>query len=314
MSDPTGVVLMTFGSAVTSADVPAYMASVRGGREAPAELIEEFRRRYDIVGRSPLVDITLQQAASLQELLDSEHGRGAYIVRAGMLHSDPRVAAAIDELVELGVRRAIGIVLAPQYSPIILRGYARAAESAREAHPELQLQIAGAWHTLPEWTGSLAARLREAMAALPLSDTAAPVIFTAHSLPKSVVDRDPGYIDQLRATASAVAEEAGLAPARWQFAYQSAGHTPEPWLTPDVKDLLPALRDQGVRTVLVAPVQFLTDHLEILYDIDVAAVDEARGLGIEMRRIAMPNASTELIAALAAVLRRELAAPGVTAA
>lgn len=314
MSNPGGVLLLTFGSAVTSADVPAYLASVRGGRDAPPELIGEFRRRYDIVGRSPLVDITLRQAAALQELLNTEHGAGAFVVRAGMLHSEPRVAAAIDDLVQRGARRVVGIVLAPQYSSIILKGYERAADAARAAHPRLDLRIAGAWHTLPEWINSLARRLSDAMAALPRSAKPAPVIFTAHSLPKSVVDRDPAYIGQLRDTATAVAEKVGLTPDRWRFAYQSAGHTPEPWLTPDVKDLLPSLRDAGVRTVLVAPVQFLTDHLEILYDIDVAAVNEAQDLGIAMRRIAMPNASGDLIAALAAVLRREIAASGVTAA
>lgn len=312
MSSPTGVLLLTFGSAVTSADVPAYLSSVRGGREASPELVAEFRRRYDVIGRSPLIDITLAQAAALQELLDGQDGRGTFAVRAGMLHSDPRVPTAIDDLIGLGASRVIGIVLAPQYSPIILAGYERAANAAREAHAELDLRLAGAWHTVPEWVDSLALRLQEALHASGPSGTDMPVIFTAHSLPESVVDRDPAYIDQLRDTAAAVAAGAGLAPKQWQFAYQSAGHTPEPWLAPDVKDLLPALHERGVRTVLVAPVQFLADHLEILYDIDVAAVDEARSLGIEMRRIAMPNASFELISALSAVVHREMAASGVT--
>ena len=302
-----GVLLLTFGSAVTSADVPEYMRSVRGGREPSPEVVDEFRMRYDIIGRSPLIDITLAQAAALQELLDSERGPGACVVRAGMLHSDPRIAVAVDELVALGARTVLGVVLAPQYSPIILAGYERAATAAREAHPDVDLRIAGAWHTMPAWIDSLSDRLRAALDALP-PDADAPVIFTAHSLPRSVVDRDPAYIAQLRETASAVAVRTGLDTARWQFAYQSAGHTPEPWLTPDVKDLLPGLRDRGVTTVVVAPVQFLADHLEILYDIDVAALQGARDLGIEMRRIEMPNASPELIRALGAVVQRELEA------
>ena len=307
MTAPTGVLLLTFGSAVTSADVPEYFASVRGGRPVPPELIIEFQRRYDVVGRSPLVDITMQQAAALQAMLEAERGAGAFVVRAGMLHSQPRIATAVHELRDAGVGTVVAVVLAPQYSPIILAGYERAAAAVREAHPDLQLRIAGAWHTLPEWIDSLARRLEAALGALPEGDRDAPVIFTAHSLPRAVVDRDPAYIDQLRATAAAVADRAGLRTDRWQFAYQSAGHTPEPWLTPDVKDLLPGLRDRGARTVVVAPVQFLADHLEILYDIDVAACDEARALGVEMRRIEMPNASPELIRALAAVVRRELA-------
>lgn len=308
MSTPAGVLLLTFGSAVTSADVPDYLRSVRGGREPSTEVVDEFRMRYDVIGRSPLIDITLGQATALRELLDREHGAGAFVVRTGMQHSDPRIAVAVDELVALGARTVVGVVLAPQYSPIILAGYERAAAAARERHPDLDLRIAGSWHTTPAWIASLSDRLRAARDSLPPEAAGAPVIFTAHSLPRAVVDRDPGYIEQLRETAAAVAMRTGLAAEQWQFAYQSAGHTPEPWLTPDVKDLLPAMHDRGVSTVVVAPVQFLSDHLEILYDIDVAAVQEARGLGIDMRRIAMPNASPELIEALAAVVHRELAA------
>ena len=307
MSTPTGVLLLTFGSAVTSGDVPAYLTSVRRGHEPSHEILDEFRMRYDVIGRSPLIDITLAQAAALQQLLDGEHGTDTFVVRAGMLHSEPRIAGAVDKLVALGARTIVGVVLAPQYSPIILSGYERAATAAREAHSGLDVRIAGSWHTTPEWIGSLSTRLRAAMDAMPGAGNGTPVIFTAHSLPRSVVDRDPGYIEQLRETAAAVAERTGLDPSQWQFAYQSAGHTPEPWLTPDVRDLLPAMHDRGTTTVLVAPVQFLTDHLEILYDIDVAAVQEARSLGIDMRRIAMPNSSPDLIGALATVVHRELA-------
>ena len=314
MSTPTGVLLLTFGSAVTSADVPEYLRSVRGGREPSTDVVDEFRMRYDVIGRSPLIDITLAQATALQELLDRNHGTGAFVVRAGMQHSQPRIADAVDELVALGARTIVGLVLAPQYSPIILAGYERAAAVAREAHPEVDLRIAGAWHAIPAWIDSLSDRLRAALASLPSEATVAPVIFTAHSLPRAVVDRDPDYIEQLRETASEVASRTGLDATQWQFAYQSAGHTPEPWLTPDVKDLLPAMRDRGVTTVVVAPVQFLSDHLEILYDIDVAAVQEARSLGIDMRRIPMPNAAPEMIEALAAVVHRELAASPVAPA
>ena len=304
---------MTFGSAVTAEDVPEYLASVRGGRAVPDDVLAEFRRRYDAIGRSPLIDITQEQAGALQGHLDADCGAGRFLVRTGMLHSQPRIAAAVDELAALGVSSVIAIVLAPQYSPIILGGYERAVAAVREAHPGLEVRIAGVWHQLPEWIEALAERLLAAIGALPAAwRDATPVIFTAHSLPRAVVDRDPGYIDQLRDTASAVAARAGLAPERWMFAYQSAGHTPEPWLTPDVKDLLPSLHDRGAHDVLVVPVQFLADHLEVLYDLDIAARDEARWLDITMHRIEMPNASPPLIRALAAVVRRESQAAGVS--
>jgi protoporphyrin/coproporphyrin ferrochelatase len=309
MSTPIGVLLMTFGSAVTSADVPAYLASVRGGRAVPEEVVAEFRRRYDRIGRSPLIEITLRQAEGLQRELDRRHTRGAFRVAAGMLHSEPRVPGALEGFIEQGIRRIIAIVLAPQYSQLILAGYQRAIDAARERHPQLDLSVAGAWHLLPAWIDSLAERVQEALDELP-GDTARriPIIFTAHSLPRVVVDRDPAYIEQLKDTARAVAERCNLAAERWRFAYQSAGHTPEEWLTPDVKDLLPALRTEGVEAVLIVPLQFLADHLEILYDIDVAAHEEATANGIRMHRIALPNTSPTFIGALAEVVARELGA------
>jgi ferrochelatase len=313
MSAPLGVLLLTFGSAVTADDVPQYLASVRVGRPVPDDVVGEFQRRYAVIGRSPLIDITREQARALQQLLDREDGAGSWRVEVGMLHSEPRVADGVDALVNAGAHDVIAIVLAPQYSPIILAGYERAIAAARDRHPNVRFQIAGAWHMTPNWIDSLAERVTATINGLPeASRSATPVIFTAHSLPRAVVDRDPGYIDQLQETARAVAARAALPSDRWLFAYQSAGHTPEEWLTPDVKDLLPALHNDGHDAVIIAPVQFLADHLEILYDIDVAAREEAEALNMTMHRIDMPNTSPALIRALASVARRELRAVHAT--
>ncbi len=301
-----GVVLATFGSAVTADDVPAYLSSVRGGREVPGDLIDEFRRRYDLIVRSPLIDITEAQGHALQALLDAEEPPDGTRVVVGMLHSAPSLYGAFDVLVADGVGRIVMIVLAPQYSPIILAGYERTVATWRSAHPGVDIHIAGAWHLLPEWIETLSERVTEAMERVdPEVRDGMPIVFTAHSLPRSVVDRDPGYIDQLRATAGAVAARLHLDDRRWQFAYQSAGHTPEEWLTPDVKDLFPAFRDKGITDVLVVPLQFLADHLEILYDIDIAAGEEAAAAGITMHRIELPNTQPAFIRALAAVVERE---------
>jgi len=303
----TGVLLVTFGSAVTADQVPAYLASVRAGRAVPAELISEFQRRYARIGRSPLLDITAAQAVALQRALDADHGANALRVAVGMLHAAPFIGGAVEALVHSGATAILAVLLAPQYSSIILGGYERAIGTARAAHPAVDIRIARAWHDTDEWIECLHELVAGALARLPAGrrDTI-PVIFTAHSLPRAVVDRDPGYIDQLRWTAESVAHRAGLDASRWQFAYQSAGHTPEPWLTPDVKDLLPGLRAANHRDVLVVPVQFLADHLEILYDIDVAAAEEAERAGITLHRIEMPNTSPLLISALEAVVKREL--------
>lgn len=300
-----GVVLATFGSAITADDVPAYLSSVRGGRQVPPDLIDEFRRRYDLIGRSPLIDITQEQVRELQSLLDARTGAEA-AVAAGMLHSEPSLPGALDHIHAGGARRIVVVVLAPQYSPIILAGYERTVATWSADHPDVEIRIAGAWHLLPEWVAAIAERVADALDDLPaaLRDSI-PIIFTAHSLPRPVVDRDPGYIVQLRDTADAIASALHLDAPRWSFAYQSAGHTPEEWLTPDVKDLFPGLRDAGITDVLVVPLQFLADHLEILYDIDIAARDEAAAAGITMHRIALPNTQPAFIHALAAVVERE---------
>ncbi len=308
MTAPIGVLLMTYGSAATAEEVPAYLASVRGGRAADPGLVEEFQRRYRLIGFSPLIRITQAQAQALQELLDREHGRGRFRVEVGMLHSEPRIEPAIQRFAAAGVTRVIGIVLSPQWSPIIMGGYTRAVEAAsHHLGAEAEVTVAGPWHLLPEFVEALSERIVEALGLFPADRRdQVPVILTAHSLPKSVVDREPDYLRQLMATVDAVVERSGLAPGRWQFAYQSAGHSPEEWLKPDLKDLFPDMVAAGHREVLVVPVQFLADHLEILYDIDVAAREEAQEAGIGFNRIELMNTSPAFIRALGAIVAREL--------
>lgn len=295
---------MTFGSAQNAEEVEAYLRSVRGGKDPDPAVVTEFQHRYELVGWSPLVRITLEQGSALQRRLDADQ-EGRYSVAVGMLHSEPGIEEAVEALAAAGVDRVIGIVLSPQYSPIIMGGYDRALAAAAERHlPGRDVAVAGPWHTVASFIDDLAGHLTRALARFPDPDRV-PVIFTAHSLPRPVVDRDHGYIDQIRETIDLVAERARLPRERWQFAYQSAGHTPEEWLTPDLKDLLPGLRAAGYEDVLVVPVQFLADHLEILYDIDVAARQEAEEAGMRFNRIELPNTSPTFIRALAEVVHRE---------
>jgi ferrochelatase len=255
------------------------------------------------------VDITRAQGTDLQRALDQAHGSGRFRVEVGMLHSEPRAGDALKSLVEAGCDHVLGVVLAPQFSPIILSGYRRLLdEAAVDQSGRVGLRLAGAWWDLPGFIDSLADRVGSALDDFgPAERERVPVIFTAHSVPLPVVERDPDYIRQLTATAEAIASRLGLSSDRWQFAYQSAGHTPEDWLKPDLLDVLPKLRDQDHRDVLIAPLQFCADHLEVLYDLDVAARQQAEQAGIRYHRIEMPNTSPSFIRALRDVVDRELA-------
>ena len=298
----TGVLLMTFGTAETSEGVADYLRSVRGGGEPSPEVVAEFERRYNLIERSPLSDITDDQAESLRLLLDAEYGAGTFHVEVGMLHSAPRISEGVGKLSNT-CDEVLGIILAPQYSEQIMSGYP-AALSAAGAEHGVAVRIAKPWYMLEPLHSATAEKVKAALADM---DPNAPVVFTAHSLPRRVVDRDPGYLDTLRETARAMAAASELPGEQWHFAYQSAGHTPEEWLRPDFTELLPGLRDAGHKEVLVVPTQFVADHLEVLYDIDIAGTREAAELGMTLKRSEMLNASPRFIRALAAVVARETA-------
>jgi ferrochelatase len=292
-----GVVLMTYGAPAGDADLPRYLAAVRGGHPASDDLVAEMRRRYARIGGSPLVRITRAQAAALEATL----GDGS-VCAAGMRFSDPTIADAARELVERGATHLSGIVLSPQWSPILMGGYVRALERAA-AEQGVTWSVAESWHRTAGFVDALAELVRDAAPAN------AAVIFTAHSLPRRVFEAEPEYVGQLSETAELVAPRVPLAPAEWRWAYQSAGHTQEEWLRPDLKELFPEIAAGGRSEVLVVPVQFLSDHLEVLYDLDVAAADEARVAGLRYRRIQMPNTRPDFIRALAAVASSARPAP-----
>ena len=298
------VMLMTYGSPASpaAADVRTYLGRVRGGREPSDELVAEFARRYRIVGGSPLIRITRAQADALEARL----GVPAAI---GMRFSDPTIEAGLADLAGRGGRSVAAIVLSPQFSPLLMGGYATAIDAAREALGPAapNVVLAGAWHTEPPFIGALAARTREARARLAMEGFPDPaVLMTAHSLPRNVAEREPAYLAQLRETAEAVATASGLDGTAWHFCWQSAGHEPGEWMKPDFADLMPELAAAGRSAVVVVPVQFLADHLEVLYDVDVAARKQAERHGLRFERIVSLNADGGLIEALARVARRTL--------
>jgi ferrochelatase len=308
MSEPRlGVLLMTYGSPADDLhDIAEYLAAVRGGRPAPDDVVDEFRRRYQVIGGSPLIPLTRAQAAAVEERLRADGVDAAAAV--GMRFSEPSIVAGLRELADLGCTTVSAIVMSPQYSELLMAGYRRALDAAVDevGAGAPSVQLAPAWYREPGFVQAVAERIREGLLSLP---EGAPVLLTAHSLPRRVAEAEPAYLDQLRETAESVADAAGLARDRWQFCWQSAGHEPGEWMKPDFSDLLPALRDAGHAAVLVAPIQFLSDHLEILYDVDIGAREQAEAAGMAFARIESLNVSPTFIGALASVARRAASVP-----
>ncbi len=304
-----GVLLMTYGSPPTPEDVPGYLRNVYGGREPSDEVVAEFRRRYALIGGSPLLRVTQEQAAALEVALNRRHPDGpTFHVVAGMRFFAPFVADVTPEAAA-GADALVGVIMSPQYSPILMRGYISALRDAVAGlgRDDLKVAMTEDWHMQPDFLQAVADRVREALDRLPPERRATtPVLLSAHSMPLRVVADEPDYIDNLKQTAAAIATRAGLADDQWMFCYQSAGHTPEPWLKPDFADLMPELKARGAQDVLIAPVQFLSDHLEILYDIEVGAREQAEEHGITFHRTQSLNSAPLFIEALAAVVEDTL--------
>ena len=299
---------MAYGTPASLDDVEAYYTDIRRGRPPPPELLEELKDRYRAIGgRSPLLDITRAQARGIEERL----GVRAYL---GQKHAAPFISDAIGEMARDGVRSAVGIVLAPHYSTMSVGDYARRAQRAAGASGWTgSLDVVESWHLEPGYVAWVAARVEAVVATLPPRVRyRTTVVFSAHSLPARVLEIQDPYPDQLRATAAAVAREAGVA--RWRVGWQSAGRTDEPWLGPDILEVIRALAHEGERGVVVCPCGFVADHLEVLYDVDIEAAELARELGIMLVRTDAPNDDPGFLDALAEVVRRRFLALGLDAA
>jgi protoporphyrin/coproporphyrin ferrochelatase len=283
----SAVILMAYGSPPTEEDVPAYLADIREGNPVSEHAVEELKERYRrIGGRSPLDDITERQRAALER----ELGLPVYV---GMKHWLPRISDAVEAALAGGADTIVGLVLAPHYSRLSIAGYRQRLEDGLQGRAELV--FIDSWYDHEPFIDVLADRVR---------GFDGHVVFTAHSLPERILrDGDP-YRDQLLATSRLAAGRAGLAD--WSFAFQSASATGEPWLGPDILEELERLATNGVRRVLVCPVGFVSDHLEILWDLDVEAREKAAKLGLDLARIESLNDDERFISALAGVARKAL--------
>ncbi len=301
-----GVLLMAYGGPNNLDEVEPYYTHILRGRKPSPEMLHDLIERYRAIGgKSPINEITFAQARLLQEKLSAQpdlpHPLPVYV---GMKHWHPYIAETVEQMLQDGITDAVGIILAPHFSRRSVAEYIGYAKEALQRHNgKMRCRFVSSWAAHPLLIACFAQKVQEAKQLFPLeAQESVQVLFTAHSLPQRILEWNDPYPEELQRTASLVAQQLGLN--QWHFAYQSASGTD--WLGPDILEKLEELAQQGHQFVLVAPIGFLCDHLEVLYDIDIEAQQKAAELGITVKRIAMPNTDPLLIDALADIALKAL--------
>jgi len=305
MPETIGVILLAFGGADSPEAIEPFMTNLMGGRKPPAELVAKIKERYALIGgKSPLPMITRLQAQALELYLNDSDADFKVVV--GMLHWHPFIAKALDELVQAGVKKLVAVSLAPFYSRVSTGAYeAEMKRVLAETGTGVDVVFAGSWYNHPMFISAIADKVEEGFKKFPEDRWRdVQVIFSAHSLPVShIKDGDP-YVKQFETTVAGVVRELGLT--NWRIAYQSKGGGQGEWLGPPVEAVMDELAAAGHREVLVVPAGFVSDHIETLYDIDIAQKRHAESLGMVFRRTDSLNTSPKFIETLAAVVLDEL--------
>ncbi len=295
-----GLLVMAYGGPDKLEEVEPYLLDVRGYRPTSQEIIHEVRERYrEIGGRSPILEQTQAQADALESVLNKNGGQ--FKVYIGMRHWHPLIKDTLAEMQAEGIEKAVGVVMAPHYSRMSIGAYYQRLE---EANSPIAFAGIENWHLDKGYINALVGRVRDALQRFPneiRADTT--VIFTAHSLPEKILEWNDPYPAQLRETVSAVMEKLGSQP--HEFAFQSAAISTIPWLGPDAGEVIKRLISEGKQNILLCPIGFVCEHVEILYDIDIVYQNLAKSLGIQLERIEMLNTSTEMIDGLAGLIREK---------
>ncbi|NLF65356.1 MAG: ferrochelatase [Chloroflexi bacterium] len=305
---PIGVLIMAYGGPNSLEEIPGYLADIRSGRPTTPEVLAEITHNYErIGGRSPLLEITRAQVDAIGALLPD--GFRTYL---GMRHWAPWIEETVGQMVEDGITHAISLVLAPHFSKLSVAKYQqKIADGLAMFRGDIQFEHISSYHDAPDYIAALVNRVCDGLARWPEDERdRVHVVFSAHSLPKRIMKMGDPYDSQLRETARLVAEGAGLPPEHWSWSYQSAGRSPEPWLGPQLEEHLPALARQGIRDVISLPVGFVSDHVEILYDIDIMAREVAQAHGMRLERPPALNTDPLFIGQLARLIRERAEAAG----
>lgn len=285
-----GVLVMSYGTPESLDQVEAYYTHIRRGRPATPEQLKDLTNRYEAIvgGFFPLRENTNKQVKAFEERLNADHPNFSFHCYQGLKHASPYVEDGVGQMVKDGITQAVGIVLAPHYSSMSVGGYIqRAQDKADELG--LSIQFVHSYHLHPQLINALSQRVNESLLRFEgISKNEVRIVFTAHSLPEKILETGDPYPEQLLETARAIVAQTGVD--NWQFGWQSAGRTGVPWLGPDILDILhTVVREDQVEHVLVSPIGFVSDHLEVLYDLDIEAQKVARELGIHLERTASLN-------------------------
>lgn len=315
------VFLLAYGAPTSLDEVEGFVMDIRGGRPTPPELIEEIRERYALIGgRSPLLELTSDQAEALETLLNTPDedepqpdNPAQFKVYLGMRHWFPYIHDTMSELVQDGLKDVVALCMTPYFSEMTVGAYVRKFQEAQAAHhADLNVSYVKNWHTHPLYIEAITEKVRAALARFPEeARNQVQIVFTAHSLPAAVIERGDPYDQHLKETSRLIIERLEMGAAqtpplseRWQFCYQSAGAKQVVWLGPDLNDVLVSLAEAGHKHILVAPIGFLTDHVEILYDLDIECANLALEIGVDLKRTDSLNSSPLLISALADVVKQ----------
>ena len=297
------VLLMAYGTAQGADDVLRYYTHIRHGRPPSPEQLSDLAARYQAIGGiSPLAAITEKQARALEIALNARHGPGAFRVFMGMKHSPPFIADAVHAMADAGIAQAVGLVLAPHYSSMSVGAYIAEAESAIEKLGQpFEFRPIRSWAANPWLIGLLHQRINEAGRLFTSEEQKnLPIIFSAHSLPERILQNNDPYPEELRHTGDLVAQSMGTT--NYTFSWQSAGRTQDKWLEPDILDKLSAMSSEGLRQAIICPCGFVSDHLEVLYDLDIEAKAHARQLGMHIERTRSFNDDPDFIDMLASLV------------
>ncbi|TXK84710.1 ferrochelatase [Paenibacillus sp. N3.4] len=280
-----GVLVMSYGTPESLDQIEAYYTHIRRGNPPSAEQLHELKARYEAIvgGFFPLRENTNKQVKGLEETLRREHSEVDFVCYQGLKHAQPYVEDGVEQMVKDGITEAIGVVLAPHYSTMSVGGYVkRAKDKANELG--LKIDFVLDYHLHPKLLDALCIRVEKALEKFTdVNRDEVRIMFTAHSLPEKILEMKDPYPEQLLATSKAIAERLGLT--NWQFGWQSAGQTAMPWLGPDILDVIQTIhKEEAVKNVLLCPIGFVSDHLEVLYDIDIEAQSLAKELGVHLER------------------------------